>query len=139
MATVCASSMALMQAGVPTSKQVAGIAMGLIEEDGKIAVLSDILGDEDHLGDMDFKVVGTRDGITAIQMDIKIQGLKRSILEQALEQARKGRLYILRQMDKAIKRPNKDLTLHAPRIITMAIAPSRVRDIIGPGGVRFVV
>lgn len=134
MATVCASSMALMQAGVPTQKQVAGIAMGLIEENGKIAVLSDILGDEDHLGDMDFKVVGTRDGITAIQMDIKIKGLKRSILEQALEQARRGRLYILKEMDKCIRRPNKELTEYAPRIITINVHPDRVRDIIGPGG-----
>jgi len=134
MATVCASSMALMQAGVPTEKQVAGIAMGLIEEGGKIAVLSDILGDEDHLGDMDFKVIGTREGITAIQMDIKIKGLKRSILEQALEQARRGRLYILKEMDKTIKRPNKELTEYAPRIITINVNPDRVRDIIGPGG-----
>ena len=134
MATVCASSMALMQAGVPTTKQVAGIAMGLIEEDGKVAVLSDILGDEDHLGDMDFKVVGTREGITAIQMDIKIKGLKRSILEQALEQARKGRLHILKEMDKCIKRPNQELTQYAPRIIHVQVSPDRVRDIIGPGG-----
>jgi len=134
MATVCSSSMALMQAGVPTQKQVAGIAMGLIEEGGKIAVLSDILGDEDHLGDMDFKVVGTREGITAIQMDIKIKGLKRSILEQALDQARRGRLYILKEMDKCIKRPNKELTEYAPRIISIKVHPDRVRDIIGPGG-----
>lgn len=134
MATVCASSMALMQAGVPVKKQVAGIAMGLIEEGGKVAVLSDILGDEDHLGDMDFKVVGTREGITAIQMDIKIKGLKRIILEQALEQARKGRLHILKEMDKCIKRPNKDLTPYAPRIISVQVNPDRVRDIIGPGG-----
>jgi polyribonucleotide nucleotidyltransferase len=134
MATVCASSMALMQAGVPITKQVAGIAMGLIEEGGKVAVLSDILGDEDHLGDMDFKVIGTREGITAIQMDIKIKGLKRSILEQALEQARKGRLHILKEMDKCIKDPNKELTTYAPRIITVQVSPDRVRDIIGPGG-----
>ena len=134
MATVCASSMALMHAGVPVKKQVAGIAMGLIEEGGKVAVLSDILGDEDHLGDMDFKIIGTREGISAIQMDIKIKGLKRSILEQALEQARKGRLHILKEMDKCIKRPNKDLTPYAPRIITVQVNPDRVRDIIGPGG-----
>lgn len=134
MATVCASSMALMHAGVPTKKQVAGIAMGLIEEGGDVAVLSDILGDEDHLGDMDFKVIGTRDGITAIQMDIKIKGLKRSILEEALEQARRGRLHILREMNKCIKRPNDDLTEHAPRITTVQVSPDRVRDIIGPGG-----
>jgi polyribonucleotide nucleotidyltransferase len=126
--------MALMQAGVPVKKQVAGIAMGLIEEGGKVAVLSDILGDEDHLGDMDFKVVGTREGITAIQMDIKIKGLKRIILEQALEQARKGRLHILKEMDKCIKRPNKGLTPYAPRIISVQVSPDRVRDIIGPGG-----
>ena len=134
MATVCASSMAMMQAGVPVKQQVAGIAMGLIEEDGKIAVLSDILGDEDHLGDMDFKVVGTREGITAIQMDIKIKGLKRSILETALDQARVGRLHILGEMDKTIERPNDALTPYAPRIITVSVNPERVRDIIGPGG-----
>ena len=134
MATVCASSMALMHAGVPTRKQVAGIAMGLIEEGQQVAVLSDILGDEDHLGDMDFKVVGTQEGITAIQMDIKIKGLKRSILEQALEQARKGRLHILREMNKTIKCPADELTQHAPRIVKLQVNPDRVRDIIGPGG-----
>jgi polyribonucleotide nucleotidyltransferase len=134
MATVCSSSMALMAAGVPTTKQVAGIAMGLIEEDGKVAVLSDILGDEDHLGDMDFKVVGTREGITAIQMDIKIKGLKRSILEQALEQARKGRLHILKEMDKCIKKPRKELGQYSPRIVHVQVSPDRVRDVIGPGG-----
>jgi polyribonucleotide nucleotidyltransferase len=134
MATVCASSMALMQAGVPVKKQVAGIAMGLIEEGGKVAVLSDILGDEDHLGDMDFKVIGTKEGISAIQMDIKIKGLKRSILEQALEQARKGRLHILKEMNKCIKNPNEGLTTYAPRIISVQVSPDRVRDIIGPGG-----
>ncbi len=134
MATVCASSMALMNAGVPVKKQVAGIAMGLIQEDNKIAVLSDILGDEDHLGDMDFKVVGTRDGITAIQMDMKVQGLSRDILEKALEQARQGRLFILNQMDKAIKLPKLELGKYAPRIIEMKVNADRLKDIIGPGG-----
>jgi polyribonucleotide nucleotidyltransferase len=134
MATVCASSMSLMNAGVPVKKQVAGIAMGLIQEDGKIAILSDILGDEDHLGDMDFKVVGTRDGITAIQMDMKVQGLSREILEKALEQARQGRLFILNQMDKAIKNPRLELSKFAPRIIEMKINEDRLKDVIGPGG-----
>jgi polyribonucleotide nucleotidyltransferase len=134
MATVCAASLALMSAGVPVKKDVAGIAMGLIQEEGKIAVLSDILGDEDHLGDMDFKVVGTEDGITSLQMDIKISGLSRDILRTALSQARRGRLHILKEMRKAIRTANKEMSRHAPRIITTYVKPDRIRDIIGPGG-----
>ncbi|MCB9543959.1 MAG: polyribonucleotide nucleotidyltransferase [Myxococcales bacterium] len=134
MATVCAASLALMEAGVPVKKDVAGIAMGLIQEEGKIAVLSDILGDEDHLGDMDFKVVGTEEGITALQMDIKIKGLSRDILRKALSQARRGRLHILKEMRKAIRTAAKDMSRHAPRIITTYVKPDRIRDIIGPGG-----
>ncbi|MEE2755790.1 MAG: polyribonucleotide nucleotidyltransferase [Myxococcota bacterium] len=134
MATVCASSLALMQAGVPTVKDVAGIAMGLIQEDDKVAILSDILGDEDHLGDMDFKVVGTEDGINALQMDIKIKGLDRKILKDALAQARDGRLHILREMRKAISQPSEEMSTYAPRIITTHVRPDKIRDVIGPGG-----
>jgi polyribonucleotide nucleotidyltransferase len=134
MATVCASSLALMGAGVPVTKDVAGIAMGLIQEDGDIAILSDILGDEDHLGDMDFKVVGTDEGINALQMDIKIKGLSRQILKDALTQAKDGRLHILKEMRKAIKKPAEEMSQHAPRIITTYVNPSKIRDIIGPGG-----
>jgi len=134
MATVCSGSMALMDAGVPFFKPVAGIAMGLIQEDGKTAVLSDILGDEDHLGDMDFKVVGTKDGITALQMDMKVDGLDRSILEKALRQAKNGRLHILREMAKAIREPRAELSVYAPRIVNIFIKPDRIKDIIGPGG-----
>ncbi|MBU0554222.1 polyribonucleotide nucleotidyltransferase [Myxococcota bacterium] len=134
MATVCASSMALMSAGVPIKKDVAGIAMGLIQEDDKIAVLSDILGDEDHLGDMDFKVVGTEDGINALQMDIKVKGLSRAILRKALSQAKAGRLHILGEMRKAITQPADDLSRYAPRALVTYVKPDRIRDIIGPGG-----
>ncbi len=134
MATVCASSMALMEAGVPFVKPVAGIAMGLIAEGDKLAVLSDILGDEDHLGDMDFKVIGTKDGITALQMDMKIEGLARSVLEKALLQAKAGRIHILGEMAKCISAPRTDLSNHAPRIFLMFVKPDKIRDIIGPGG-----
>ena len=134
MATVCPSSLALMQAGVPVVKDVAGIAMGLIQEDDQIAILSDILGDEDHLGDMDFKVIGTEDGINALQMDIKIKGLSREILTDALAQARDGRLHILKEMRKAIKQPADDLSDYSPRIISTQVHPDKIRDIIGPGG-----
>jgi polyribonucleotide nucleotidyltransferase len=134
MATVCASSMALMDAGVPITSPVAGIAMGLIAEDKDIAVLSDILGDEDHLGDMDFKVVGNEDGISALQMDIKITGLTRETMETALSQARDGRLHILKEMGKTIDESNADLSNHAPRIFTVVINPEKIRDLIGPGG-----
>ena len=134
MASVCGGSLALMDAGVPTKAPVAGIAMGLIQEGDKFAVLSDILGDEDHLGDMDFKVTGTREGVTAIQMDIKLEGLPREVLAQALDQAKAGRLHILNEMAKTIEAPRAELSPIAPRIITVKVKPDRIRDIIGPGG-----
>lgn len=134
MATVCGGSLALMDAGVPTRAAVAGIAMGLIKEGDRIAVLSDILGDEDHLGDMDFKVAGTADGITALQMDIKITGVTRDIMQQALYQARDGRLHVLEQMARALPAPRPALSAHAPRIVTIKIKPDKIRDVIGPGG-----
>src|SRR6185369_15787451 len=121
-------------AGVPILEPVAGIAMGLIKEGDKVAVLSDILGDEDHLGDMDFKVTGTKHGITALQMDIKVQGLSREILQKALYQARDGRLHILGKMAEALAAPREELSKHAPRIFTVHVKPDRIRDIIGPGG-----
>jgi len=134
MATVCAGSLALMDAGVPVSAPVAGIAMGLIKEEDTVLILSDILGDEDHMGDMDFKVAGTRDGITALQMDIKIHGLTKSIMEQALEQARRGRLFILDTMEKTMQKPRPEISPYAPKIISIQINPDKIRDIIGPGG-----
>ena len=134
MATVCGSSLSLMDAGVPIKAPVAGIAMGLIKEDGQVAVLSDILGDEDHMGDMDFKVAGTAEGITAIQMDIKVGGISREILERVLHQSREGRLYILGKMGETIPEPRKDLSRHAPRIVTLQVKQEKIRDIIGPGG-----
>ncbi|MGM0575865.1 MAG: polyribonucleotide nucleotidyltransferase [Myxococcota bacterium] len=134
MATVCATSMALMQAGVPVKSAVAGIAMGLITDGKDIAVLSDILGDEDHLGDMDFKVVGTDEGITALQMDIKMDSLPWEVLKTALEQARDGRDHILGEMRKSISEPAADLSEHAPRIFTVLINKEKIRDLIGPGG-----
>jgi len=134
MASVCGGSLALMDAGVPTRAAVAGIAMGLMMEDGQYAVLSDILGDEDHLGDMDFKVTGTRQGVCALQMDIKLEGLSRQILEEALEQARRGRLYILDKMAEALAEPRPELSPRAPRIISVQVKPDKIRDIIGPGG-----
>jgi polyribonucleotide nucleotidyltransferase len=134
MASVCGASMALMDAGVPVNDAVAGIAMGLMMEGKDYAILSDILGDEDHLGDMDFKVTGTREGVCALQMDIKLEGLDRSILEEALEQARKGRLHILDKMAEAIAEPREDLSPNAPRIVTVQVKPDKIRDIIGPGG-----
>ena len=142
MASVCGASLAMMQAGVPLSEHVAGIAMGLIQEPGKdgekkagkVAILTDILGDEDHLGDMDFKVAGSRRGITALQMDIKIQGLDANTLEQALEQAREARLHILEQMEQAIAAPAEALSRHAPRLVVYKIAQEKIRDLIGPGG-----
>lgn len=133
-ASVCGSSLALMDAGVPIRKAVAGIAMGLIKYGDQFSVLTDIQGLEDHLGDMDFKVAGTKDGVTAIQMDIKISGITRAVLQEALEQARKGRLFILEKMAEAIDAPRKDLSPFAPRMITMEIDPDRIRDVIGPGG-----
>ena len=140
MAAVCGGSLSLMDAGVPIAAPVSGIAMGLIyekSEDGsgeRIAILSDILGDEDHLGDMDFKVCGTRKGITSVQMDIKIPGLSREVLQRALKQARDGRLYILDKMAETIATPNKEMSKYAPRIYRLQVKPDRVRDIIGPGG-----
>ena len=134
MATVCGSSLALMDAGVPTKAPVAGIAMGLIKEGNDFAVLSDILGDEDHLGDMDFKVAGTRDGVTALQMDIKIDGITREIMSAALDQARAGRLHILGEMDKVINAPREEMSAYAPRIISIKINPEKIRDVIGKGG-----
>jgi polyribonucleotide nucleotidyltransferase len=134
MASVCGGILSLMDAGVPIVEPVAGIAMGLIKEGEKVAVLSDILGDEDHLGDMDFKVTGTKHGITALQMDIKIHGLSREILQKALYQARDGRLYILGKMAEALAAPREELSKHAPRIFTLTVKPDRIRDIIGPGG-----
>lgn len=134
MATVCGGTMALMDAGVPLKAPVAGVAMGLIKEGDRYAVLTDILGDEDHLGDMDFKVCGTAKGVTAIQMDIKISGLTRSILEQALQQARNGRLFMLEKMSQVLAQPRADLSVHAPRITTIKVKPDQVRTLIGPGG-----
>ena len=134
MATVCGGSMAMMDAGVPLHGPCAGIAMGLIKEGSDIAILSDILGDEDHLGDMDFKVAGTAKGITAIQMDIKITGVDRAILEAALEQARVGRLHILAEMAKCIDATRAEMSNYAPRITSFRIKVDRIRDVIGPGG-----
>ncbi|MDH3468423.1 MAG: polyribonucleotide nucleotidyltransferase [Gammaproteobacteria bacterium] len=134
MATVCGASLSLMDAGVSISAPVAGIAMGLIKEQDEFAILTDILGDEDHLGDMDFKVAGTPDGVTALQMDIKIDGITKEIMEQALEQARTARLHILGEMAKAIDAPRTEMSEYAPRIITIKISPEKIRDVIGKGG-----
>lgn len=135
MATVCGSSLALMDAGVPTRTHVAGIAMGLVKEGEKYAVLSDILGDEDHLGDMDFKVAGTVTGVTALQMDIKIDGITEGIMRDALDQARMGRLHILDIMNKTMSAPRSEMSVYAPRILTMQIPSDKIRDVIGKGGV----
>jgi polyribonucleotide nucleotidyltransferase len=134
MATVCGGSLALMDAGVPVKAACAGVAMGLIKEGEKVAILTDILGSEDHLGDMDFKVAGTEQGITSIQMDIKIEGLDLKILEEALARARAGRLHILGEMKQALAAARPDLSPHAPRIITIQIKPDKIGDIIGPKG-----
>jgi len=134
MATVCGSSLALMDAGVPLKAPVAGIAMGLIKEGDQFEVISDILGDEDALGDMDFKVAGTKDGITAFQMDVKIAGINREIMASALEQARVGRVHILDEMDKSISEPRAEMSPYAPRITTLHIKQDKIRDLIGPGG-----
>ncbi|RMH39413.1 MAG: polyribonucleotide nucleotidyltransferase [Deltaproteobacteria bacterium] len=134
MATVCGASLALMDGGVPIKAPIAGIAMGLMKEGDRYAVLSDILGDEDHIGDMDFKVTGTADGITALQMDIKVSGLTRDILQQALDQARAGRMHILGEMNKVIAAPRDELSPNAPRIVSIKVKPDKIRDIIGPGG-----
>jgi polyribonucleotide nucleotidyltransferase len=135
MASVCGSSLALMDAGVPLKAPVAGIAMGLIKDGDRHAVLSDILGDEDHLGDMDFKVAGTRDGITALQMDIKIQGITEDIMRTALTQAREGRTFILGEMAKVISTPRAEMSEYAPRLLTMKVHPDKIREVIGKGGV----
>src|SRR5215212_8051486 len=134
MASICGGILSLMDAGVPLKAPVAGVAMGLVMEGNKYAILSDIAGAEDHYGDMDFKVTGTREGITALQMDIKISGINASILAEALEQAKKGRMHILSVMEQAIEAPREELSPYAPRIITIKINPDRIRDVIGPGG-----
>jgi polyribonucleotide nucleotidyltransferase len=134
MATVCGSSLSLMDAGVPMVEPVAGIAMGLLKGDDRIVILSDIIGDEDHHGDMDLKVTGTSDGITALQMDIKIDGITPDVVTKALYQAKEGRRHILGEMAKAIVQPRKDMSPYAPRILVMFVNPERIRDIIGPGG-----
>jgi polyribonucleotide nucleotidyltransferase len=135
MASVCGASLSLMDAGVPIKAPVAGIAMGLIKEGDRFAVLTDIIGDEDHLGDMDFKVAGTMEGVTALQMDIKIDGITHEIMEQALAQAREGRLHILGKMGAVISKPSQELSEFAPRYTTMRINPDKIRDVIGKGGV----
>lgn len=134
MATVCGSSLSLMDAGVPVKTAVAGIAMGLIKEGNEVAVLTDILGDEDHIGDMDFKVSGSREGITGFQMDIKITGLTHEIMREALAQAREARIFILDKMAEAIEKPRPALSSHAPRIVTIMVKQDKIRDVIGPGG-----
>ena len=134
MAAVCSGTMAMMQAGVPLKEPVAGIAMGLIKEDEEYSILSDILGDEDHLGDMDFKVCGTADKITALQMDIKIGGITKEIMREALDQAKEGRLHILGKMNEAISKPEEEVAPHAPRIFKLKIKQDKIRDLIGPGG-----
>jgi polyribonucleotide nucleotidyltransferase len=134
MASVCGTSLSLMDAGVPIKAPVAGVAMGLIKEGDDFAVLTDIMGDEDHLGDMDFKVAGTADGINALQMDIKIEGITREIMETALEQAKDGRLHILGEMNKVIASHRAEMSEHAPRIIEFKIHPEKIRDVIGKGG-----
>jgi polyribonucleotide nucleotidyltransferase len=134
MASVCGSSLALMDAGVPIKAPVAGVAMGLVKEGARFQVLTDILGDEDHLGDMDFKVAGTKDGITALQMDIKITSITREIMKVALDQARDGRLHILGEMNKVLSKPRENMSEWAPTIITLKIDPEKIRDVIGKGG-----
>lgn len=134
MGSVCGSTLSLMDAGVPIKAPVAGVAMGLVKDEDKVAILTDIQGIEDALGDMDFKVAGTKNGVTALQMDIKISGIDEKILKQALEQARKGRLYILEKMLEVIKEPRPNLSPYAPRIITTIVDPDKIREIIGPGG-----
>jgi polyribonucleotide nucleotidyltransferase len=134
MATVCGGSLSLMHAGVPTRAPVAGIAMGLIKEGDQVRVLSDILGDEDHLGDMDFKVAGTHEGVTSLQMDIKIAGVTREVMRDALYQAKEGREHILNIMNQTISEPRREMSSHAPRIITLKVRPEKIREIIGPGG-----
>jgi polyribonucleotide nucleotidyltransferase len=134
MATICGGSLAMMDAGVPIKAHVAGVAMGLIKEGDDFAILTDIQGVEDHLGDMDFKVAGTRDGITALQMDIKISGVSYALMAEALENARKARLFVLGKMEAALATPRPELSPYAPRIFIMMIDPDKIREVIGPGG-----
>jgi polyribonucleotide nucleotidyltransferase len=134
MGTVCSGILALMDGGVPITSPVSGIAMGLVKEKDQVAILSDILGDEDHTGDMDFKVAGTKDGITALQMDIKIHELSKDIMGKALEQAREGRIYILDKMIEALKAPRQEISPYAPKIVHIKINPDKIREVIGPGG-----
>jgi polyribonucleotide nucleotidyltransferase len=134
MASVCGSSLSLMDAGVPISGAVAGVAMGLMKEGDRVAILTDIMGDEDHLGDMDFKVAGTKDGVAAVQMDIKVKGLDRATLLAALGQAREARLHILGKMAEVLAAPRPDISVYAPRITTIHIRPEKIKDVIGPGG-----
>jgi polyribonucleotide nucleotidyltransferase len=134
MGTVCAASLALMDGGIPIKTPVAGIAMGLMKEGDKVVILSDIMGDEDHTGDMDFKVAGTKDGVSALQMDIKIHEISQNILEQALEQARVGRLFILGKMLETLAQPRDEISPYAPKMFTLKINPDKIRDVIGPAG-----
>jgi polyribonucleotide nucleotidyltransferase len=134
MASVCGTSLALMDAGVPIKEGVAGVAMGLVKEGARFQVLTDILGDEDHLGDMDFKVAGTKSGVTALQMDIKIDSITREIMQVALEQAREARLHILQQMNGVISAPRANMSEWAPTIVTIKIDPEKIREVIGKGG-----
>jgi len=134
MATVCGASMALMDAGVPLTAPVAGIAMGLVKDGDKVGILTDIMGTEDHYGDMDFKVAGTEKGVTALQMDIKIGGVSIDIMRQALAQAREARLHVLAKMAETIKAPRAEMSPYAPRFVTIKIRPEKIREIIGPGG-----
>ena len=134
MATVCGSSLALMDAGVPLEKPIAGIAMGLIKEDNEFVVLTDILGDEDHLGDMDFKVAGTENGITSLQMDIKVDGITEEIMEESLSKAYNARIHILNEMNKVLKKPRSETKSNTPQIIKIKIDKSKIREVIGSGG-----
>jgi len=134
MASVCGASLSLMDAGVPVKDPVAGVAMGLVSEGDVVAILTDIIGDEDHFGDMDFKVTGTKSGITALQMDIKVSGLKKEIMGKALYQAREARMHILNEMDKALSQSRPEISKYAPRIVSINIKPEKIRDVIGPGG-----
>jgi polyribonucleotide nucleotidyltransferase len=134
MATICAGSMALMDAGVPLERPVSGVSMGLVERDGEYRILTDILGDEDHMGDMDFKVAGTREGVTSLQLDMKISGIPREILEEAMDRAQDARFQILETMSEAISEPSESISEHAPRLYTLEIPKDKIRDLIGPGG-----
>ena len=141
MASVCGGSLSLMDAGVPIEGAVGGVAMGLISDGQKTAILTDIIGDEDHYGDMDFKVAGTKDGITALQMDIKIDGITREVMQKALDQARDARLFMLDKMNKAISQPRAQISEYAPVITTLQIKPEKIGALIGPGGkmIRHIV